>query len=98
VKEGKDPYHGECEEEHDPQGQDGDCGKLALLLTDPDHLQPRGQEVHQFVDQEPGQERRQQMQVQHEEQRPTGEEPGGHVIRACGGLVMRGSHVLQDSP
>lgn len=59
AKEGDDPHHGEREEEHDPQGEDSDCGELALLLTDADHLQTGGQDVHQFVDEESCEERRQ---------------------------------------
>ena len=59
AKEGDAPHHGEREEEHDPQGQESDGGELALLLTNPDHLQPGGQDVHQFVDEEFCEERRQ---------------------------------------
>jgi hypothetical protein len=59
AKEGDDPHHGERKEEHDPQGQDSDGGELALLLTNPDHLEPGGQDVHQFVDEESRDERRQ---------------------------------------
>jgi hypothetical protein len=35
AKEGDNPHHGEREEEHDSQCEDGDRGKLALLLTYP---------------------------------------------------------------
>src|SRR5215471_11359201 len=53
--------------------------------------------MHQFVDQESGQERRQQMQQQNENQRPTRQDPGGDVIGECWSLVVRGRHSSEDS-
>ena len=88
AKEGDAPHHDEREEEHDPQGEDRDGGELALLLTDADHLQTGGQDVHQFVDEESCEERRQYMEAQHEEECPTGHEPGSHIIRKGWGMIV----------
>src|SRR5207247_336940 len=68
-----------------------DRDELSLLLAYAKDLQARRQQVHQLVDQESGQQRRQQVQPEREEQAGAGEQPGGNVVGAVRGRSWHGS-------
>ncbi len=65
AKEVADPEHGRRQQTDDDDGQQRDGNQLGRLATQRGHTQACSQQVHEFIDQQAGKQRRQQVQVEH---------------------------------
>ena len=98
AEERDDADDGEGQGGDDEHRQDGDRPALPRLPAAADEMQLAAEDVHQLVDREPPQQRRQQVEMEDQEQDQGGEGPGsdldGRGAARCPSGIFHGSSSL----
>ena len=92
-QEGNNADTGQGDQAHDQGGQQGNGYELGSLSAEIGHMDLPRQNMHQFINQQAGEQRGQQMQLDHKNERNTHDDPCGDIAFGYSGLCTTIFHL-----